>query len=216
MHLEILRLQVGDCDPARFLGSKIIDLIILDQLPGKRGAEVVEVQPVIGILRGIEVEKYFIEVREFPYLDLQTGLFFDLPFKGVLDSFAGVNATTRQMVFPGVTQSHEQEMRIPDDDGIGGGTQEHLLLRNQFCFAGQCAAYNFGHDGVQYWLCERLVQVSDQVSGVFEADGEAQQVLGRGGAGFFDGGAVFDQAVGSAEAGGAGNQVQPGGNLHTA
>src|ERR1035437_4644206 len=50
---------------------------------------------------------------------------------------------------------------------------------------------------------QRLIQIGDQVVGVFQADGEAQQVLRGARRGTLDAGAVLDEAVRAAQAGGA-------------
>src|SRR5436190_24231982 len=56
---------------------------------------------------------------------------------------------------------------------------------------------------VDQWLTQRLLEVGDQVAGVLDADGEAQQIVGRPAAGRLHAGAVLDQAFDSAERRGA-------------
>src|SRR5689334_18313951 len=59
-----------------------------------------------------------------------------------------------------------------------------------------------------------LLQVRDQVARVFEADGQAQQIGRRLRSGSFDGGAMLDEAVRAAEAGGPGEQADSGRYSH--
>src|SRR6185295_18742242 len=55
---------------------------------------------------------------------------------------------------------------------------------------------------------ERLREIFDQVIGVLEADGDAEQALRGPGVGAFDGGAVLDQALDPAQAGRAGEDPE--------
>src|SRR5579872_2930497 len=59
---------------------------------------------------------------------------------------------------------------------------------------------------------ERLQQVADQVVGVLEADRGAQEVGGGGRVGALDRGAVLDQALGAAQAGGVEEEAQAAGD----
>lgn len=63
--------------------------------------------------------KKFSEVGVCPHLDIQPGLLFDFAFERVFDALAYTNTTAGEMVLPGVAQSHEQDVCIPHDDGIG-------------------------------------------------------------------------------------------------
>src|ERR1700733_11257703 len=56
---------------------------------------------------------------------------------------------------------------------------------------------------------ERLVQVGDKVRRAFQADREPEQRFRRAREDPLDRGAMFDQAVGSSQAGGAHDQLQP-------
>lgn len=61
-------------------------------------------------------------------------------------------------------------------------------------------------------LHQRLVQILDEVVRMFQADGEAQEVLWRGGPGALNGGPVLDQAFGPPEADRPGEQPHPTGH----
>lgn len=62
-------------------------------------------------------------------------------------------------------------------------------------------AFHVEHEGLQRRLNlgEGRGEVRDEVVDVFEADGNAQEVLGSLGVGAFDAGSVLDEAVGAAE-----------------
>src|SRR5919106_2537100 len=56
-------------------------------------------------------------------------------------------------------------------------------------------------------LAQGLVEAGDEIVGMLEADGQAQQIVGRPGGGALDRGAVLQQALGASEAGRAGEDA---------